>query len=178
MTDDNKKVLLHVCCANCAAACVETLVAAEYEVALFFSNSNIDTEEEFDKRLLDARTLAMRTGLVLYEDPYLHDAWLQSIEGLEDEPEKGKRCQKCFEFNLMRVADKAGELGFPAFTTTLTVSPHKVSKVIFEIGQSLTGFLPIDFKKQDGFKRSLELSKKHDFYRQAYCGCEFAGGAR
>jgi predicted adenine nucleotide alpha hydrolase (AANH) superfamily ATPase len=169
-----KKVLLHVCCANCATACIEMLKGADYEVALFFTNSNIDTEEEFKKRLKDTRHLAHHTGLVLYEDRYKHDIWLKTVEGLEDEPEKGKRCRKCFEFNLMRVAEKAGELGFPSFTTTLTVSPHKTSKVIFEIGQYLKGFLPVDFKKQNGFQRSLELSKQHDFYRQDYCGCEFS----
>lgn len=174
MNAEDKKILLHVCCANCATACVESLKADGYEIALFFSNSNIDTREEFDKRAQDARKLAHHTGLTIYEDPYRHDLWLDAIKGLEKEPEKGARCRKCFEFNLARVAEKSGKLGFPSFTTTLTVSPHKISRVIFEIGQYFKGFCDIDFKKKDGFKRSLEQSRKLGLYRQDYCGCEFS----
>ena len=93
---------------------------------------------------------------------------------MENEPEKGDRCKKCFEFNLKKAADFAKNNNFDLFTTTLTVSPHKSSKTIFEIGEATDIFLTKDFKKKDGFKRSIELSKKYNLYRQNYCGCEFS----
>lgn len=167
-------VLLHCCCANCGAACIERLRSEGYGVALFYANSNIAPEAEFWKRHGDVVSLAERMCTRLYVDPYDHDAWLATVRGLEDAPEKGPRCAKCFAFNLRRAADKAAELSMPHFTTTLTVSPHKVSSVIFEIGSTYDRFLPVNFKKKDGFKRSLELSREFDFYRQDYCGCEFS----
>lgn len=169
-----KEVLLHACCANCAASCVERLVSEGYQPSLFYTNSNIDTENEFIKRSRNVHDLAKHAKLPFYEDNYNHNIWLETIAGFENEPERGKRCGKCFEYSLTRTSEKASQLKIPFFTTTLTVSPHKISKVIFEIGHHMNGFLPIDFKKNDGFKRSMELSKKHNFYRQSYCGCEFS----
>lgn len=174
LMNDIDHVLLHVCCAGCAAACIDRLLANGYHVSLFYSNSNINTEDEFLKRREDALKLSTITGLKIYEDPYDHQAWLKVISGFENEPEKGERCKRCFEYNLGRTAQKAAELNIPHFTTTLTVSPHKISKVLFSIGERFPGFLPLDFKKQDGFKRSMELSRKYEFYRQSYCGCEFS----
>lgn len=174
MNEEKRPVLLHTCCANCAAACIEQLMEEHHDVALFYTNSNIDTEEEFNRRRDDVRRLAQLTGTPLYEDKYRHDLWLKAVKGFENEPERGKRCRHCFEFNLARTAEQAGKLLFPCFTTTLSVSPHKTSRMIFEIGQYMKGFLPIDFKKNGGFKRSIELSKEHGFYRQDYCGCEFS----
>ncbi|MBU0615664.1 MAG: epoxyqueuosine reductase QueH [Nanoarchaeota archaeon] len=168
------KILLHVCCAPCSTHSIEALMK-EYSVVLFFSNSNIFPQEEYEKRLENARKIASVYGLELIEDIYDHTAWLSFIKGLEDEPEKGKRCEKCFEFNLARAAQKADELGIDHFTTTLTISPHKDSIKIFEIGRRLSDkFLEINFKKKDGFKHSLELSDKHELYRQEFCGCEFS----
>ena len=167
------KILLHVCCAPCATHSIETL-QAEYEVTLFFADSNISPENEYRRRLAEARRLAAAYGCAFAEDPYDHEAWLASVAGLEDEPEKGRRCLKCFEFNLTRAAEFAGSHGFAAFTTSLTISPHKRSADIFEIARRLGNFLPIDFKKKDGFKHSLELSREHALYRQDYCGCEFS----
>ncbi len=100
--------------------------------------------------------------------------WLSAVKGFENEPEKGKRCSVCFNYSLSRTALMARKLNMENFTTTLTISPHKISKVIFENGMRYSGFLPYDFKKKDGFKRSLELSKKMGLYRQNYCGCEFS----
>ena len=168
-----KKLLLHVCCAPCSTHAIE-LLKKDYDITLFFSNSNIYPKEEYEKRLDNALKIAKAYGLDLIDDRYDHEAWLKFIMGLEDEPEKGKRCEKCFEFNLTRAEECAHLYDFDFFTTTLTISPHKDSKKIFEIGKRLGNFLEIDFKKQDGFKHSIELSKKLDLYRQDYCGCEFS----
>ncbi|MDI6773912.1 MAG: epoxyqueuosine reductase QueH [Verrucomicrobiota bacterium] len=170
-------ILLHVCCAPCATAPIERL-RAEFDVSLFFSNSNVWPPEEYDGRLAAARGLAARLGLPLTADAYDHTGWLAHIRGLEQEPEEGKRCEKCFEFNLARAAAHAREHGFGLFTTTLTVSPRKRSAVIFRIGKAQGPFLKYDFKKQGGFQRNAVLSRLYGLYRQDYCGCEFSDCSR
>lgn len=167
------KVLLHVCCAPCSTHSVEVL-KEHYAVTFFFTNSNIYPASEYRKRLEEVRRFASACTVPLIEDVYDHKAWLTHIAGLEHEPEKGKRCIKCFEFNLGRTAAYARQNGFDYFTTTLSISPHKHSRTIFDIGRHLGNFLCIDFKKKDGFRHSTELSKKHNLYRQEYCGCEFS----
>ncbi|MCU0858937.1 MAG: epoxyqueuosine reductase QueH [Pontiellaceae bacterium] len=167
-------ILLHTCCAPCAAPSAERLVLNGREVVLYFSNFNIHPEAEYRKRLEAARKLAKKMNLVIEEDQYDHAEWLAHIQGLENEPEKGARCRKCFEFSLTRTGQMAERLGIPTFATTLTLSPHKVSRIIFEIGAQFPRFVPIDFKKQGGFLRSIELSEEYDLYRQNYCGCEFS----
>ena len=192
------KVLLHTCCGPCASACVPALRDLGNEVALFFSNSNIDTEAEFEKRLDNARTLADAEGVELAADAYDHADWLEQVaKGFEDEPEKGARCARCFRYNLARTAAYAAAHGYDAFTTSLTVSPHKVSPMVFAAGEDAAWtvsakscggsaaaaprFLPVDFKKKDGFLRSLRRAAELGLYRQPYCGCEFsrrqAGGS-
>ena len=166
-------VLLHVCCAPCSTHSVAVLME-QYSVTLFFSNSNIHPFSEYQKRLDDVRRFAQLSCLPLIEDAYNHAAWLEWINGLENEPEKGARCVKCFEFNLGRTACYAREHGFDFFTTTLSISPHKHSQTIFDIGMKLGPFLPVNFKKQDGFKKSRDLSRTFELYRQEYCGCEFS----
>ena len=168
------KILLHVCCAPCATSCVERLLLEKRDVTLYFSNSNINTEEEFEKRLHYVKKLASFHDLPLEIDPYRHSDWLDHIQSFESEPEKGMRCVKCFDWSFGRTAAKANELGIANFATTLTVSPHKISKVIFETGAKYEGFEEYDFKKKDGFRRSLELTKEYEFYRQNFCGCEFS----
>jgi len=168
------KILLHTCCAPCAAPSAERLVLAGRKVVLYFSNFNIHPAAEYLKRLAHARKLATTLNLVIEEDQYDHAEWLSHIQGLEHEPEKGGRCRKCFEFSLARTNRMAERLGIEAFATTLTLSRHKVSRIIFEIGESFPRFEPIDFKKQGGFLRSIELSEEYDLYRQSYCGCEFS----
>ena len=170
----SKTMLLHTCCAPCATSPVERLISQGFKVILFFSNSNIHPLAEYEKRLASVRKLARDLSLELIEDAYEHAKWLEHIKGLENEPERGLRCRKCFEFNLRRTASMAETLSCPAFTTTLTLSRHKPSRVIFEIGSAFPGFSPIDFKKQDGYTRSVQLSKKYGLYRQVYCGCEFS----
>jgi epoxyqueuosine reductase len=171
---DNSTIILHVCCAVCAAACVERLRMEGEEPILFFSNSNIAPKGEYDKRLEAARTLAEAWDLELVEDIYDHKAWLEAVKGYENEPEKGRRCPLCFDFSFGRAAAFARERGIPAFTSTLTVSPHKSSKVIADIGDKYPEFRFYDFKKKDGFKRSQVLSRELGLYHQHYCGCEFS----
>jgi epoxyqueuosine reductase len=168
------RILLHVCCAPCSTAVVERLQEQGYDIHLFFSNSNIHPREEFDKRLAEALKIASIKGLELIIDKYDHQSWLDHVRGLEDEPERGRRCIKCFEYNLSRTAITAQQLGIPGFTTTLTVSRYKSSRDIFSIGSTLPGFLAMDFKKQAGYARSITLAKQFELYRQGYCGCEFS----
>jgi epoxyqueuosine reductase len=168
-----ERVLLHVCCAPCATHPVNVL-SADHDVTLFFSNSNISPAAEFERRLCAARELAARMELPLLVDDYDHDLWLAEVSGLEKEPEKGKRCHVCFRFSLARTAAAAEAGGFDGFTTTLTVSPHKSSPVIFGIGEDFEEFKAVNFKKQDGFRESVRLSREYGLYRQGYCGCEFS----
>ena len=170
------RLLLHTCCGPCATACVERLQAT-HAVTLFFSNSNISPEAEYRKRLDQVRELARLTRLPLVEDAYDHRAWLEHVRGLEEEPERGKRCRACFRFSLERTARYAQANGFVAFTTTLTISPHKDSPVIFAVGASWDAFLPMNFKKADGFRRSVTLADRYELYRQDTCGCEFSRAA-
>lgn len=154
-------------------------------MTLFFSNANIAPAEEYARRREAARRLADLTGIAFVEDTGAsHAEWLETVaKGLENEPEGGARCRKCFEFSLRRAAAYAREHGFDTFTTSLTVSPHKRSQTVFEAGRAAGGdaFAEEDFKKRDGFKRSIALAAEYGLYRQSYCGCEFsrrAGGGR
>lgn len=145
-----------------------------YDVVLFFSNSNIYPPGEYQRRLAEARRLATAMHLELVEDVYDHSAWLSHVRGLEHEPEGGRRCLMCFEYNLGRTSNAMERLGVEGFTTTLTVSRHKSSRDIMNIGGRFRGFLQIDFKKKNGYARSIELSRQLELYRQDYCGCEFS----
>ncbi len=167
------KVLLHTCCAPCGGGCIERLKNAGAEVRLYYSNSNLVSAEEFERRLESVRRLAEIFQLELEVDPYDHSAWLETVAGLEKEPEHGLRCARCFGFSLERTARRAREINWN-FATTLTVSPYKFSKTVFEAAASFPEFLPFDFKKKDGFKRSCEIARLYDFYRQKFCGCEFS----
>lgn len=174
MAETQKQLLLHTCCAPCASGCLDKI--RERDVTLFFSNSNLNTEEEYEKRLENVRILADRFSLKLLVDPYDHQAWLDHVSRVpeyETAPERGSRCAACFSFSLGRTAAMAEQLDMN-FATTLTVSPHKNSKLIFSIGGVSPRFEPIDFKKNDGFLKSLRLSKELGLYRQNFCGCEFS----
>lgn len=174
-------VVLHVCCGPCASACVPRLKAAGHEVVLLFANSNIDTREEFEKRKGEARRLAETDGVAFAALPYEHEDWLEKVAaGYELEPEKGRRCERCFRYNLEKAAAFAAARGCDLFTTSLTVSPHKVSTVIFSVAREVETqangprFLPEDFKKREGFKISVKRASELGLYRQSYCGCEFS----
>ena len=167
------ELLLHICCAPCGGGCVERLLGEERTVRLYYSNSNLASPEEFERRLDSVKLLARHFGVELEVDPYDHAAYLAVVAGLEDEPERGARCAKCFAFNLGRTARRAAELKLP-FATTLTVSPHKDSAVIFAAGGKYPNFEAIDFKKRDGFRNSNRIARELGFYRQNFCGCEFS----
>ena len=179
------KVVLHACCGPCASACVPRLKEGGHVVTMLFANSNIDTREEFEKRRAEAARLAETDGVAFFSLPYDHADWLRRVAaGFEDEPEKGRRCERCFRYNLEKAAAFAAERGLEAFTTSLTVSPHKVSKVIFETARAVeaadgrAAFLAEDFKKKEGFKLSVRRAAELGLYRQAYCGCEFSRRAQ
>ena len=141
---------------------------------MFFANSNIDTREEYERRLAGARRLAETEGVELVADDYDHEAWLREVaDGFENEPEKGQRCERCYRYNLARTAAYLEAKGYDAFCTSLTVSPHKPSARIFAASDD-SRFLKEDFKRREGFKLSVERAKELGLYRQAYCGCEFS----
>lgn len=168
------KVLLHSCCGPCASACVPRLKALGHEVTMLYANSNIDTEEEFERRRAAAETLAKAEGVEMAVAPYDHEEWKREVAaGFENEPEKGARCARCFRYNLAKTAAHAKAHGFDAFTTSLTVSPHKVSETVFAASDDPM-FLKENFKKREGFKRSLARAAELGLYRQSYCGCEFS----
>lgn len=173
MESDEKKLLLHTCCGPCASGCTGLLQENGRDFVLYFSNSNLCDEAEYEKRLSAAQQLAEYLGVELIADPYDHEAWLKAVAGYEDEPERGVRCRYCFAFSLGRAAKLAEERGMN-FATSLTVSPHKSSKLIFEIGSAYNNFAPWDFKKRDGFLKGNRRAKALDLYRQNYCGCEFS----
>ena len=149
-------------------------------VALLFANSNIDTREEFDRRLREARKLAAAEGVEIAALPYDHGEWLREVAaGCEHEPEGGGRCARCFRYNLGKAAEFARARGFDSFTTSLTVSPHKASPMVFSAAEEAaraagSDFAPWDFKRRGGYARSVARAKELGMYRQSYCGCEFS----
>lgn len=167
-------ILVHACCGPCSTASIERLLSEGWKPTLYFANSNIYPEQEADKRFGELLKVAAKYHLDVIREAWDHSAWLAAISGYEQEPEHGKRCTLCFRYNLAQASAKAKELGFTHFTTTLTVSRFKNSKTIFSVGETFEGFESIDFKKKDGFNRSIVLSKEMDLYRQQYCGCEFS----
>ena len=170
------RVLLHTCCAPCASHCIGVLKELGHEITLFYSNSNIAPQEEFQKRLESVVCLAKHFSIPLIVDEYLHGEWLDSAaKGFEGEKEKGARCERCFRFALGRTHAALLKNGFEGFTSSLSVSPHKNTPTLFSVGRAIDSarFLAINFKKDDGFKHSLQLSESLGLYRQTYCGCEF-----
>lgn len=176
----NPATLLHTCCGPCASACVPVLKGEGRSPVLYFANSNVDTAEEWAQRFDAARRLAEAEDVELVAEPYDHDEWLEQVsKGLESEPEKGSRCVRCYHYNLLKTAKYAAFHGYTTITTSLTISPHKPSKVVFDAGESAAAevsveFLPIDFKKKNGFLKSVARARELGLYRQSYCGCEFS----
>lgn len=173
-----RKLLLHVCCVGCGVYVAREL-SKDFDVVMYFYNPNIFPEKEHMIRLNEARKISHELNIRLIEESYNHTKWLDKARGLENEPEKGKRCTVCYGDRLNKTAEMAKELGFEYFTTTLTTSPHKDAKRISEIGNKISvkldiGYLDKDFKKEDGFNKTCKLSKELGLYRQEYCGCEFS----
>ena len=167
-------LLLHLCCGPCGAHISEEL-KADYQVSLFFANSNIDTKAEFKKRLDAARTLAEYYNLPLIVEDYNHDEWRELARGLENEPERGERCRRCYRYRLLKTVDKCAELGCDYFATSLSVSPYKDGEAVVLIGKSLSPkFLERNFSQNNGWQKSIAAAKSLKLYRQNYCGCEFS----
>ena len=179
---ERPRLLLHVCCAPCLSGSLEYL-AAHFQVALAFYNPNIAPFAEYEKRREEAarliREMPLESPVSLLECPYDGAAFEEMARGLEDAPEGGARCMECFRLRLGYTARLAKEQGFDYFTTTLSISPLKNAKALNAIGEELAGqagvaCLPADFKKKDGYKRSIERSKQYGLYRQDYCGCVYS----
>ncbi|MBO5513899.1 MAG: epoxyqueuosine reductase QueH [Mogibacterium sp.] len=183
---EKPSVLLHACCGPCSTSCVERL-APDYAVTVYYYNPNITDREEYYLRrdtllqFLNAFNEDHKESFTVgyLEGAYDREKYLDKATALADEPEGGKRCDICFAMRLAETARKAAEMEMEYFTTTMSVSPHKNYDKIKELGlmlQEETGvkFLDIDFKKKNGFGRSVELSKKYGLYRQNFCGCDFA----
>lgn len=175
------KLLMHVCCAPCSTACLER-VFDYFNVTTYYFNPNITDETEYYKRLNELKNFLIKAygnNVELAYEEFDKSLFLESVKGYENEPEGGRRCKICYALRLDKTANKALEYGFDYFTTTLSVSPHKNADWLNEIGEALSkkygvNYLYADFKKQGGYLRSTELSKKYDLYRQNYCGCEFS----
>jgi hypothetical protein len=173
-----EKLIVHACCGPCATQVIE-LLSRDYRVTAFFYNPNIQPEEEYLNRLAALETFCRIKDIELVSGSYDHQEWLELVAGLEDQPEGGKRCEVCFAMRLQKTALVAVEHGFKAFSTTLSISPHKDARVINSIGRE-TGiqhniiFLQGDFKKDNGYRKSCELSRQYGLYRQKYCGCLFS----
>ena len=175
-------LLLHSCCGPCSSYVLEYLTK-HFDITVFFYNPNIYPEAEYFKRLDTQKQLLERMSFVnpvsLIEGEYDPENYLAAVRGQEEYREGGARCSTCFTLRLDKTAELAKSKGFDYFATTLTVSPHKNAQIINTLGYELSEkydvrWLPSDFKKREGYKRSIELSKQYDLYRQEYCGCSFA----
>ena len=179
MQNQDKKILLHACCAICSGYPISMLKDMGYSVVVYFYNPNIFPEEEYQKRLDAERTLCRHFGVDLIEEEYNPEEFYSAVKGYENEPEKGARCDICFNLRLDRAAKKAKELGIESFTTSIVISPHKNYDKLTKIGCDVAekygiNYLAIDFKKKDGFLKTNKISKELGLYRQNYCGCEFS----
>jgi epoxyqueuosine reductase len=177
-------LLLHSCCGPCSSYVLEYL-SKYFNITVFFYNPNIYPYEEYLKRVQAQKRIVSLLPVIhpvrLIIPDYTPDEFLSAARGLEGCPEGGKRCSACFALRLNRTAREAFWGGFDYFATTLTVSPHKNAEVINTIGFAASravgvAYLPSDFKKREGYKRSIELSREYGLYRQDYCGCKFAAG--
>ena len=176
------KLLLHACCAPCSSYIVEYL-SKYFEITIYYYNPNIHPKEEYDRRVnelknfLDVFKTENKVNLVL--EHYSPTEYFDSVKGIEYLGEKSKRCYECYKLRMDMAAKYAKENNFDYFTTTLSISPYKISSWINEIGEALENkyninYLYADFKKKNGYKRSLELSKEYNLYRQEYCGCIYS----
>ena len=182
---NDKTLLLHSCCAPCSSSVILKL-APFFKLTVFYYNPNIDTDEEYAKRAEEQKHIISMYNeenisphiIDILEEPYLPDEFYKISEGLEDCPEGGERCMRCYLLRLKRAAERAKKDGFDFFTSTLSVSPLKNAEKLNSIGLSLENetckWLPSDFKKRNGYLDSINLSKKYGLYRQDYCGCKYS----
>lgn len=175
---EKKKLLLHSCCAPCSTACIERL-SSYFDVTIYYYNPNLDTLEEFLLRAGEQQRYCRKLNITCIIEQYEKQDFIDAVNGYEGEKEGGIRCEKCFFLRLKKTAKKCKELCFDYFATTLTISPLKNANLINEIGQKLqekegVKYLPTDFKKDNGYLRSVELSGQNGLYRQNYCGCYYS----
>lgn len=175
--DSKKTLLLHSCCAPCSSYCI-TYLKDYFDITVLYYNPNIEPIDEYEKRKKEQIRLCNIFNIKVLDCDYENNVYHDLIKGLENEPEGGKRCFKCFNLRLEKTALLASNK-YDYFGTTLTVSPYKNSKKINEIGLMLekkynSKFLISDFKKKEGYKKSILLSKKYDLYRQNFCGCIYS----
>ncbi len=177
---EKPRLLLHSCCAPCSSYVLEYL-SKYFAITVLYYNPNIFPEDEFSKRLDEQRRLAkeMPNNIDVIDEGYNPQEFYDAVKGLEAEAEGGARCEKCFKLRLLKTAEIAKEKGFDYFTTTLSISPLKDEQLLNRIGRELSEkcgieYLYSDFKKKNGYKRSIELSKEYNLYRQNYCGCVFS----
>ena len=175
-------LLLHSCCAPCSSYVIEYL-SQYFSITVFYYNPNISPEEEYRFRSSEQKRLIaempVKYPVTYIDEEYDSRQFFEAVKGLENEPEGGKRCEKCFELRLGRTIQLAKEMGFDYAATTLSISPLKNAQLLNEIGKRLSekqgvNWLGSDFKKKGGYKRSTELSKEYGLYRQNYCGCVFS----
>lgn len=172
------KLLLHLCCAPCSSYVIE-LLDGYFDLLLYFYDPNIHPKKEYEKRRDEAREHADRKGLAFVEGPYDVKKWHALVEGHEGDSERGERCRLCYDMRMSEAARFARDNECQYFTTVLSISPHKDAGKINEIGYQLEGryelkYLPADFKKKEGYKKSIELSKEYGLFRQDYCGCVYS----
>ena len=179
---DKKSLLLHSCCAPCSSYTLEYL-SSHFDITVFYYNPNITDKEEYRKRVEEQirfiNQYPFYNQVSYLEGNYNPDDFYTVAKGKETQSEGGSRCFACYELRLQETAKIAKEKGFDYFTTTLSISPHKNADKLNVIGERVgeeygVPFLPSDFKKKNGYKRSIELSKEYNLYRQEYCGCEFS----
>ena len=179
----NKRLLLHSCCAPCSSHCLSEL-SPRIGVTVLYYNPNLDCAEEYEKRKREQIRFLRETGLADFLDcDYASEDYISAVRGLEEEKEGGARCAVCFRLRLDRTAREAKARGFDYFATTLTVSPLKNAKLINTIGFAVAEevgvpYLPSDFKKRGGYLHSVRLSEEYGLYRQDYCGCAFSKAER
>lgn len=183
---NTKKILLHSCCAPCSSYVISFL-SKHFDITVLYYNPNIAPQEEYEKRKQEQirliKTLNSNNKLDFLDCDYDNDIYNNSVKGYENIPEGGSRCHICFNLRLEKTAKLAKTNNYDYFCSTLTVSPHKNSQIINEIGKNISNkynikWLYSDFKKNEGFKQSIELSKKYELYRQDYCGCIFSKQAK
>lgn len=177
-----KTLLLHSCCAPCSSYVLEYL-SQYFRITIFYYNPNISNEKEYAKRVEEQKRLIaelpVKYKVSFIEGDYCTSEFEKAIEGLEHLGERSKRCYECYKLRLTRTAEVAQKLGFDYFTTTLSISPYKNAGWLNEIGEQLMEQLNIpyvyaDFKKNNGYKRSIELSQEYHLYRQEFCGCSYS----
>lgn len=178
--DTKKTILLHSCCGPCSSAVLERL-NNYFDITVLYYNPNIEPKEEYLKRKQVQIDLLNKLNIKYMEIDYLNEEYHNKVIGYENEPENGKRCHICYKLRLEKTALLAKQNNYDYFGTTLTVSPYKNSQIINHLGQELENkynikYLLSDFKKEEGYKRSIELSKEYNLYRQNYCGCLYSKG--